>query len=716
MRATYFSAIFNMCKQLFFDIEALFKISLHTMKCRFTFLFFIIVLFATKAVAQSPCTALGQNPNSAIPVCGTLVFHQDQVTNCVGADVAHVGCNEPVTSSSSDWYKFTCYQTGTLGFLISGVNCSDDYDWELFDITGTTPNRVYTNASLQVSLNIYGTLGCGGGSVPPNSPTGCSPSGSGDVHCGGDASGNSPLNSMPQIIAGHNYLLMVTNWTQSTAGYDIIFTGGTASITDPLEPHLKSASAPCDGTEIRIKLNKKMKCLSNAIDGSDFTVTDPGGNILYPISTIADACAADFDFDSLSIFMTAPLASGTYTLKTRKGTDANTLKDNCDREIPVDEAVQFTVFPLFPTPMDSLTKPICAPDSLVLVFKKNIKCSSIEPSGSDFTITGPYPVTIVGATANCVRGGSNKIVLKLSAPMQVAGNFFVNLKVGTDGNTIIDECDKETPLPDNVAFVVKDTVNADFNFTINYTCKINTVNYFHNAANGVNSWNWSFTGTNPTASTFQNPVISYINFEPKDIQLIVSNGVCSDTSKQQIVFDNYLKANFDVSPVICPNNPAIFTNKTIGTIVDWQWTMGNGNIITIKNPAPQVYIPLPTADYDALPELIIKNTYGCADTIRKPIKIVYTCFIAVPSAFTPNGDGKNDFLYPLKAYKSSSLSFSVFNRFGQRLFYSNDWQQKWDGKHKGLPQPPGTYVWVLEYTNIETGKRIFEKGTTILIR
>jgi gliding motility-associated-like protein len=95
---------------------------------------------------------------------------------------------------------------------------------------------------------------------------------------------------------------------------------------------------------------------------------------------------------------------------------------------------------------------------------------------------------------------------------------------------------------------------------------------------------------------------------------------------------------------------------------------------------------------------------------------VYSCFIAVPSAFTPNGDGKNDFLYPLKAYKSSSLSFGVYNRFGQRLFYTNDWQRKWDGKYKGLPQVPGTYVWVLEYLNLESNKQVYEKGTTILIR
>jgi gliding motility-associated-like protein len=57
----------------------------------------------------------------------------------------------------------------------------------------------------------------------------------------------------------------------------------------------------------------------------------------------------------------------------------------------------------------------------------------------------------------------------------------------------------------------------------------------------------------------------------------------------------------------------------------------------------------------------------------------------------------------------------VYNRFGQLLFKTRDWNIKWDGKFGGLEQAPGTYVWMLEYTDA-MGKRIFQKGTTILIR
>jgi gliding motility-associated-like protein len=679
------------------------------MKYRIVLLIFSTQLVFSNILFGQACTNLGQTPPTAFPVCGTTPFFQASVPICSSASLFVPGCSGIAGAPNYEnknpfWYKFTCYQTGTFGFVLTPIISGDDYDWQLYDVTGLDPNQVLTNRNIIVTGNWSGSSGA----------TGAAAGGVNFIQCASDPAENRPrFAAMPTIILGHDYILLISHYTDSQSGYSLTFGGGTASITDPLEPHLLSSTAPCDGTEIRIKTNKKMKCNSLALDGSDFTVIAPGGAIINPIAASSIQCANGFDLDSLSIFLSAPLAPGTYTVKTKNGADGNTLKDNCDRTIPVDEAVQFTVFPLIPTPMDSLTTPKCEPQTLELVFKKKIKCSTVAADGSDFFITGPYPVTITAASTNCVSGGAFKILLQLSAPMQVGGNFLVNLQNGTDGNPIADECDVQTTLPDDVAFSVKDTVNATFGYTINYTCAKNTVFYTY-PNNSVNTWTWAF-GSAPN-SNLQNPIIGFTNFEPKTTTLIVSNGVCSDTASTQIVFDNYLKANFEVTSVVCPNKDVVFNNTSIGNITDWKWTFGNGIILNVKNPIPQVYIPLPASDYNARPELIIKNNYGCFDTISKPVQVVYSCFIAVPSAFTPNGDGKNDFLYPLKAYKSSGLSFSIYNRLGQRVFYANDWQQKWDGKYKGLPQVPGTYVWTLEYLNIESNKRVFEKGTSILIR
>ena len=62
------------------------------------------------------------------------------------------------------------------------------------------------------------------------------------------------------------------------------------------------------------------------------------------------------------------------------------------------------------------------------------------------------------------------------------------------------------------------------------------------------------------------------------------------------------------------------------------------------------------------------------------------------------------------------ILFRVYNRFGQMVFETRDWLKQWDGKFKGQGADPATYVWMLSFINPDTGKRIEQKGTSILIR
>src|SRR4029078_312185 len=107
---------------------------------------------------------------------------------------------------------------------------------------------------------------------------------------------------------------------------------------------------------------------------------------------------------------------------------------------------------------------------------------------------------------------------------------------------------------------------------------------------------------------------------------------------------------------------------------------------------------------------------NCRDTAIHTIKVLGSCYIAVPSAFTPNGDGLNDWLYPLNALKADDLHFSVYNRLRQLVFATKDWTRKWDGKIKGILQDTGIYAWVLTFTQHDTKEKIFMKGTTLLLR
>ena len=664
---------------------------------------FSIITFSK---AQPVCTTLGQNPSTAFPVCGTSVFSQTTVPFCGGRNIPAPSCPRgPFSDKNPFWYKFTCFATGTLGFQIT-PNTPEDYDWEIFDITGRNPDDVYSDPSLIVAYNWSAEFGV----------TGTSGSASNLREC--DGPGVPLMSAMPTLIAGRNYILLISHFTDTPNGYGLSFGGGTASITDPKEPHLESARAACDGTKATIKLNKKMRCNSLTSTGSEFTITPPLANV---ISAIALGCTTSFDMDSLELTLDAPLPPGTYNINIRNGSDLNTILDNCDRGIPVNESIPMIVYPLVPTPMDSISKLGCEPDEIQLVFRKNIQCSSIAPDGSDFDITilaGSEPVTVVSASGNCNADGLTpiikvKLATALSAPIRTKGTYQIRLKIGNDGNTIIDECGQETPAGATLIFNTKDTVNADFSYAVKFGCDRDTINYFHDGNNEVNFWRWNFDRTR--SSSLQNPRILYGTPGIKKTYLIVSNGVCRDTSDTVSIFiDNVVKAAFEATAVVCPNELATFQNNSSGNIVSWRWDFGNGIISNSPNPAPQSYIT-PRVTTNVFPRLIVQNNRGCLDTAIQKIVIPNSCYIAVPNAFTPNNDGLNDLLYPLNAYKAADLLFRVYNRVGQLIFETRDWTKRWDGRFKGQPADVGTYVWILTYTNTDTGKRIQQKGTSILL-
>ncbi|MCW3092412.1 MAG: domain containing protein [Ferruginibacter sp.] len=663
------------------------------------FIAFLFTLFSiSNGFTQVQCTTLGQSPSTAFPVCGTDTFSMLSVPICGDRRVPGPCTSIPLTDKNPFWYKFTCFTAGTLGFLITPNTLSDDYDWQIFDITNHDPNAVYSDPSLFLSCNWSGHTGLTGTNATSTSL----------VQCDSDVP---VFSKMPTLIQGHDYLLLISHFSDSQSGYSLSFGGGTANITDPVNPGLDKARAACDGTRISVKLNKKMKCSSLAANGSDFSISPAIAPI---ISATGIGCSTGFDMDSVVITLGGILPPGNYTVRIETGSDGNNLLDNCNRGVPNGASLPVTVFPLIPTPMDSLVKPGCAPNELELVFKDPMFCNSIAPDGSDFTVTGTSAVSVGGATGMCsLNGFTYTIRVRLSVPIQNAGSFQIKLQTGTDGNTILNECSVPTPAGSFQNFTTRDTVSALFSSSVHFGCVADTVYYSHDGRNSVNSWKWSFD--NNITSTAQNATITWQTYGQKQATLIVSNGTCSDTATTTVLLNNNITAFFESTAVACPGDPVTCTDKSTGPVVSWNWSFGNGSISALQVPPPQFY-PSSNTTTDVPIRLIVKNSIGCADTAINTIRVVGNCYIAIPKGFSPNNDGLNDFLYPTNAYKARDLSFRVYNRTGQLLFQTKDWTQKWDGTFKSQPQDPGTYVWILTYTNIDTGKRFELKGSTVLIR
>lgn len=234
------------------------------------------------------------------------------------------------------------------------------------------------------------------------------------------------------------------------------------------------------------------------------------------------------------------------------------------------------------------------------------------------------------------------------------------------------------------------------------------------ASHGV-SYSWS-PSEGLSGNTTSNPIAKPAMTTVYTVTVTDSSG-CADTAHVQIKILNAVevKAGITGPEVFCrPADSASFKANSTGVITKWSWNFGNGQTDTTTDP-PVQYYSIPGNEDDYIVRLAVADTSGCTDTAYHFVKVVANCYIAVPTAFTPNGDGLNDYLYPLNAYKATNLVFRVYNRSGQLIFQTKDWSRKWDGTIRGLPQSTGVYVWTLEY-NDASNKKVSLKGTTALIR
>ncbi|KAA3651454.1 MAG: hypothetical protein DWP98_02910 [Bacteroidetes bacterium] len=159
-------------------------------------------------------------------------------------------------------------------------------------------------------------------------------------------------------------------------------------------------------------------------------------------------------------------------------------------------------------------------------------------------------------------------------------------------------------------------------------------------------------------------------------------------------------------------NTQLSTNRTGGNLsYFWEPATGLSNP-TIANP---VVNPSITTLYKVT---ITDNNTGCKVIAYKRIFVLeINCAepdIFIPSAFTPNQDGQND-VFRVRGVFLESLNLQIFNRWGEKVFESNDVNQGWDGSYKGELANPGVFVYHLKSTCLN-GQEFFKKGNITLIR
>jgi gliding motility-associated-like protein len=112
----------------------------------------------------------------------------------------------------------------------------------------------------------------------------------------------------------------------------------------------------------------------------------------------------------------------------------------------------------------------------------------------------------------------------------------------------------------------------------------------------------------------------------------------------------------------------------------------------------------------------VKDANNCTgkDTILVGPKDCMKGFY-IPTAFTPNGDGKNDVFRPMLFGNVKKYQFTIYNRWGQAVFQTSDLSKSWDGTFGGETQDSNVFIWSCTY-QFEGEEIKQEKGTVVVIR
>ena len=251
-------------------------------------------------------------------------------------------------------------------------------------------------------------------------------------------------------------------------------------------------------------------------------------------------------------------------------------------------------------------------------------------------------------------------------------------------------------------------------------CAPLNVQFNSSSATALSSCVWSIDGVNVGSGcgsfnyNFQSAGCFTIGLQSTD-----GNGCVNSVSQADLVcVDLFPEAAFQWTPTIPSlNAPEVnFVNLSLGNTTN-QWNI-NGELSS-NTDALYSFSETIGSSFEACLE--VGNQYGCADSICYTIFVNREEMVFVPNSFSPNDDGLNDVFFPVLSgfnFNEIQYEFGIYNRYGERIFYSQDPEQAWIGNAFGneyYAQIDG-YTWTLRIITSSFSEPIELTGSVVIIR
>ena len=218
-------------------------------------------------------------------------------------------------------------------------------------------------------------------------------------------------------------------------------------------------------------------------------------------------------------------------------------------------------------------------------------------------------------------------------------------------------------------------------------------------------WDFGDLGSANNFSTLFNPTHNYTSANNYNVTAIMYNSCHVDTARLQVSIDPdpIVKLPSTIKDTIVCLGNKLQMNVATPNATGYLWSDGfNGEIREINQPGV----------------FRVKAYNACSEDQKTfTVKIEKCpCDVFVPSAFTPNSDGKNDEFKPIVECVAKNYRFRIFNRYGNLVFETSELDKGWNGKLNNTLQPGGVYVWIVEYKNPNDNQTNLKRGSVALIR
>jgi len=268
--------------------------------------------------------------------------------------------------------------------------------------------------------------------------------------------------------------------------------------------------------------------------------------------------------------------------------------------------------------------------------------------------------------------------------------------------------------PETITRQVRVAALTDANFT---TPAMGCAPYnavFSNTSSGGVSFTWDFG--DGTTSTDVSPEHLYPNVGTYTVTLTaIDSGTCNiiDTKTFVITVQGKPVADFSAAPqppVL--NTPIAFTNLSSPDAVRFKWLFGDGDSLETATRETVSHEYNATNTYEAC--LVAINMAGCPDTVCREVRTLIEPAVDVPNAFTPLSGDNNSVIY-VRGFGFAKMKFTIWARWGEKVFESGDKRVGWDGRYKGKLLPMDVYAYTLE-VEFTDGTKASKKGDITLIR